>query len=106
VLSGDVSTAGRAEKERALAASVAADVKDAAIVNQLAVETPNQVNLRVKIAEVNRTALKALGFNWSGNWTNNRLDQSKFAFATQNPFTNQAITNQSLFQYGFAIPGN
>jgi len=106
VLNGAVSTAGRAEKARALAAAAAASVKNSVVVNQLAVETPNQVNLRVKIAEVNRTALKALGFNWSGNWTNNRLDQSKFAFATQNPFTNQAITNQSLFQYGFAIPGN
>ena len=67
VLSGDVSTAGRAEKARALAASVAnaTDIKGAVVVNQLAVNTPNQVNLRVKIAEVNRTALKALGFNWS-----------------------------------------
>jgi pilus assembly protein CpaC len=108
VLSGDVSTAGRAEKARALAASIAAatDVKNANVINQLAVDTPNQVNLRVKIAEVNRTALKALGFNWSGTWTNTRLDNSTFNFSTQNPFTNQSIINQNLFQYGFAIPGN
>src|SRR5271163_1536969 len=66
VLSGDVSTAGRAEKARALAASIASatDIKNANVINQLAVNTPNQVNLRVKIAEVNRTALKALGFNF------------------------------------------
>ena len=28
-----------------------------------AVATPNQVNLQVKVAEVNRTVLKSLGFN-------------------------------------------
>ena len=107
VLSGDVSTAGRAEKARSLAASIArgTDVKDAVVVNQLAVDTPNQVNLRVRIAEVNRTALKALGFNWSGTWSDSRLDHSTLNFATQNPFTNQAITNENTFTYGFAIPG-
>lgn len=103
VLSGDVSTAGRAEKARALAASIAhaTDVKDAVVVNQLAVDTPNQVNLRVKIAEVNRTALKALGFNWSGQ----NLGDSTFNFGTENPFTNQAISNANLFQYGFGLTG-
>lgn len=105
VLSGDVSTAGRAEKARALAAAVTSDIKNATVINQLSVDTPNQVNLRVKIAEVNRTALKALGFNWSGQWMNNRLDHSTLNFATENPFSNGAITNQNLFQYGFAIPG-
>jgi pilus assembly protein CpaC len=111
VLSGDVSTAGRAEKARSLAASVAGDVKDSAIVNQLSVDTPNQVNLRVKIAEVNRTALKALGFNWGapppgcgftpgvpcGNITN--------FLTTSNPLTNQSITNQNTIQYGIPLPG-
>src|SRR5580658_8160158 len=41
VLSGDVSTAGRAEKARSLAASVAGDIKESQVVNQLAVNTPN-----------------------------------------------------------------
>ncbi|MGA8399849.1 MAG: type II and III secretion system protein family protein [Stellaceae bacterium] len=103
VLSGDVSTAGRAEKARSLAASIArsTDVKDAVVVNQLAVDTPNQVNLRVRIAEVNRTALKALGFNWSGQ----NLGDSTFNFATENSFTNQAISAANLFQYGFGLTG-
>ena len=30
----------------------------------MAVATPNQVNIRVKVAEVNREVLKALGVNW------------------------------------------
>ncbi|HZK91693.1 MAG TPA: type II and III secretion system protein family protein, partial [Stellaceae bacterium] len=108
VLRGDVSTAGRAEKAQALAASVAADVKGN-VVNQLSVDTPNQVNLRVKIAEVNRTALKALGFNWGGagctggpgipcgNITN--------ALVTNNPFTNQNIITTNTIQYGLPLPG-
>lgn len=106
VLSGEVSTAGRAEKARALAAAAAADVKNSVVVNQLAVDTPNQINLRVKIAEVNRTALKALGFNWSASWANNRLDQSTLQALTNNPVTNQTITAQNTVQYGFALPGN
>jgi pilus assembly protein CpaC len=105
VLSGDVSTAERAQKARSLAAAAAGDVKNSEVVNQLSVDTPNQVSLHVKIAEVNRAVLKAIGFNWSGTWSNHRLDHSIFNFTTQNPFTNQNITNQSLFQYGFSIPG-
>jgi pilus assembly protein CpaC len=35
------------------------------IVNQIVVATPNQVNLRVRIAEVQRNVLKQLGINWS-----------------------------------------
>jgi pilus assembly protein CpaC len=105
VLNGDVSTAGRAEKARALAAAVTADIKNANVVNQLAVDTPNQINLRVKIAEVNRTALKALGFNWTGQWANNRLDHSSLIINTANPIVNQAITNANTFTYGFALPG-
>lgn len=106
VLSGAVSTAGRSEKARALAAAVAADSKGSVVVNQLAVDTPNQINLRVKIAEVNRTALKALGVNWSGNWLNRRLDHSAFQVATQNPVVDQAILDRNTAIYAFALPGN
>lgn len=38
--------------------------KDETVVNRLSVTSPTQVNLRVKIAEVKRSALKQLGFNW------------------------------------------
>jgi pilus assembly protein CpaC len=101
VLSGDVSTAGRAERARALAASIASatDVKNASIINQLSVNTPNQVNLRVRIAEVNRTALKALGFNFSKSSGN-------LLVATDNPFTNQAISNTNELAYSFGLPGS
>jgi pilus assembly protein CpaC len=119
VLSGDVSTAGRAEKARALAASVASatDVKNAVVVNQLAVSTPNQINLRVKIAEVNRTALKALGFNWAKSPQNCIAESgtaggiacgstSNLLTAIGNPLTNQSIGTQNTISYGIPIPGS
>lgn len=35
------------------------------IMNRIAISTPTQVNLRVKIAEMSRDTLKQLGFNWN-----------------------------------------
>ena len=118
VLNGDVSTAGHAEKARALATAIAnaTDVKNANVINQLAVNTPNQVNLRVKIAEVNRTALKALGFNFFKAPANCTATAgiggiacgttSNFLASTDNPITNQAISNTNQFAYGIPIPGS
>lgn len=113
VLSGDVSTEGRAEKARSLAASIAraTDIKNAVVVNQLAVDTPNQVNLRVRIAEVNRTALKALGFNWGTPAANCHAlpgvpcgSVTDF-LQTNNPITNQNISNTNTISYGIPLPG-
>jgi pilus assembly protein CpaC len=118
VLSGNVSSAGRSEKARALAASVAnaTDIKNAVVVNQLAVNTPNQVNLRVKIAEVNRTALKALGFNFFKQPDNCTAaggiggiacgSASNLLVGTGNPLTNQSISNTNEIAYGIPIPGS
>jgi pilus assembly protein CpaC len=64
VLSGVVSDAGRAEKVRALAASVAKQAKDGEVINRMTVATPNQVELRVRIAEVGLNVLNDLGVNW------------------------------------------
>ncbi|MFZ1989016.1 MAG: type II and III secretion system protein family protein [Alphaproteobacteria bacterium] len=36
------------------------------VINQVSLNTPNQVNLRVRIAEMNRNVAKQLGFNWNG----------------------------------------
>src|SRR5207302_461308 len=62
VLSGNVSTAGRAERLQTLAAAVASETKGS-VVNQMSVATLNQVTLQVKVAEVSRSVLKSLGFN-------------------------------------------
>jgi pilus assembly protein CpaC len=78
VLSGNVSSAGRAEKLRSIAASIASETKGN-VVNRMSVNTPNQVNIRVKVAEVNRQALKSLGVNWG------KLAGPHISFNTANP---------------------
>ena len=91
VLSGNVSTAGRAEKLQSLAAAIASETKGS-VVNRMAVATPNQVNLQLKVAEVNRTVLKSLGFNLT-------KPNGNITFQTQNPFTGGQITNTNIFNF-------
>jgi pilus assembly protein CpaC len=64
VLTGTVASAGQAEKAVALATAVADEVKGK-VVNRMSVATPNQVDLRVLIAEVDRSVLKEIGVDWS-----------------------------------------
>jgi pilus assembly protein CpaC len=87
VLSGNVSSAGRAERLRSIAASIASETKGN-VVNRMAINTPNQVNIRVKVAEVNRQVLKAVGINWQ-KLTGN------IQFQTDNPVTDTLILNQN-----------
>jgi len=65
VLSGVVSDAGKADKVRALAASIAGEVKGSQVINRMTVATPNQVNLQVRISEVDVNVLKNIGVNWT-----------------------------------------
>lgn len=62
VISGDVPSAEAAEDIFQLARTVIGE--DGLILNHMKVGTPNQVNLRVRIAEVSRETTKRLGFSW------------------------------------------
>src|SRR3954466_6197536 len=62
VLSGAVASNDAAEKVAAAAQRYAGE-KDV-VVNNLEVAGPAQVNLRVRVAEVQRSITKQLGFNW------------------------------------------
>ncbi|MDB5366084.1 MAG: hypothetical protein JWM77_2011 [Rhodospirillales bacterium] len=62
VLSGVVPDAAAAERARAAAARYIGDKEG--LVNQLQISGPQQVNLRVRVAEVSRQITKQLGFNW------------------------------------------
>lgn len=62
VIEGAVASAAAAEELRRLAAAVVG--KDQQVINRLTVEGPNQVNLRVRVAEVSREVTKEFGFNW------------------------------------------
>jgi pilus assembly protein CpaC len=93
VLSGIASDAGKADKVRALAASIAGEVKGSQVINRMTVATPNQVNLRVRVAEVNVTKLNEIGVNWTKAFTD---ATSSVAFLTTNPVTLMAETTNSL----------
>jgi pilus assembly protein CpaC len=62
VLTGTVPTADTAEKVRSAAAQFLAENEP--LSNQLRVMGALQVNLRVRIAEVSRSAIKQLGVTW------------------------------------------
>jgi pilus assembly protein CpaC len=90
VLNGVVSDAGKADKVRALASSIASEVKGAQVINRMTVATPNQVNLQVRIAEVNVTKLNEIGVNW-------QKIGSSLSFMTNNPVISMGeLTNQLI----------
>lgn len=62
ILSGAVETATEAENARRLAARFVGEGGE--VINRLALTAPNQVNLRVRIAEVSREVINQFGFNW------------------------------------------
>ncbi|MDB5449045.1 MAG: pilus assembly protein CpaC [Phenylobacterium sp.] len=67
VLTGKVASASEgADILRIAAQFVQGDEKDRAahLINRLTVEAPNQINLRVRVAEVSHQANEILGFNW------------------------------------------
>ncbi|MGC2523785.1 MAG: type II and III secretion system protein family protein, partial [Stellaceae bacterium] len=65
VLSGTVADAGQAEKVHTLALAASDQFKGTKVINRLSVATPNQVDLHVRFAEVDRTILKQIGVDWS-----------------------------------------
>lgn len=80
VLSGMVATGADSDTAQQLAAQLFEG--EPRVVNRLAVTAPNQINLRVRIAEVRRNVLKELGVNWT---TLTTLGDFAFAFMTANP---------------------
>jgi pilus assembly protein CpaC len=65
VLTGSVADAAQAERAVALANSIVGEVKGGQVINRMSIATPNQVDLRVLIAEVDKTVLKQIGVDWS-----------------------------------------
>jgi pilus assembly protein CpaC len=80
VLTGNVNSAVAAEEIKHLAGGFVTDDKQ--LVNRVTVDRPYQVNLRVRVAEVDRTVTKELGFNWD---TMLRSGGFVFGLATGNP---------------------
>lgn len=104
VLSGQVMTAADAENARNLAAKFVGS--EDAVINNLTVVGANQINLRVRIAEVSRDMLKSFGFNWDGLLTNGSIVFGAAignAVQTGGNFATRTAGN-SLF--GTITPGN
>ncbi len=80
VLSGSVNNPREAEEARRFAVGVAGKPEN--VVLNLAVMSPAQVQLRVRIAEVSRDVLKQFGINWDALF---RTGNFLFGIATGNP---------------------
>lgn len=63
ILSGRVGTIADSERLEAVVRQLAGET--VTVVNSLALETPAQVNLQVRIAEVSRSVSEDLGINWT-----------------------------------------
>ena len=68
VLEGTVFSAAESEDIRRLAARFVPDPKQ--LINSMRVDAPNQVNIRVRVAEMSRTVIKQFGFNWENFFGN------------------------------------
>ena len=96
VLTGTVASAAEGENAKSIAARFVPDQDH--ILNTMMVDAPNQVNLRVRICEVSRDVIKALGFNWDASATPGNF---QFGLATGNALTSsvngvtQLLTRQS-----------
>lgn len=95
VLSGNVATATDSENARRLAGRFIAKGED--VINQLHVTEPNQINLRVRIAEVSRQIINRFGFNWDTLYS-----QSNFliGLATFNPTLESSTLVTPTFNNG------
>jgi len=82
LLTGLVNSAREAEEARRIGERFLAE--NEALINQILVVGPNQVNLRVRIAEVSRSVLKKLGFNFDVLGT---VGNFAFGLATGGTFT-------------------
>ena len=90
VLDGTVGAASVAEDIRRVAERFAGSPE--AVINRLRVDAPNQVNLRVRVAEVSKGIDKQLGFNWS---ILGAIGSFSLGLATNNPFAT-GVTQQTL----------
>jgi pilus assembly protein CpaC len=103
VLSGTVYSSAEGDDVRRIAARFVKDGKQ--LINKMQVDAPNQVNLRVRVAEMNRGIVKQFGFNWQNVFNNGHFI---FGLATGVPTMVGALTGtQTLPNAGlnlFAIP--
>ncbi len=95
VLDGTVSSASTVEDIRRLAVEFSGAPEK--VITRIGVSAPNQVNLRVRVAEVSRDIDKQIGFNWNLASTGSLA----LGLMTANPLA--ATLTQNTFSIGGAI---
>jgi pilus assembly protein CpaC len=71
VLTGTAYSASDGDDIRNIAARFVKDPKQ--LVNKMSIDAPNQVNLRVRVAEVDRNIIKQFGINWENTFNNGSI---------------------------------
>ena len=100
VLTGVVTTASQAEDARSFASRLSGG--DANVINRIAVKGPNQVNLRIRVAEVQRTTLKRIGFNLDALLS---VGSFTFALATGNAVTTTGTVGDPITEVRRTVNG-
>jgi pilus assembly protein CpaC len=110
VLSGAAATAADADTVRSLALRYVPDAQH--LVNHISVDEPNQINLRVRVAEVSRSLVKSFGFNWASVGTPGRgliglqTGSGNYAAGTANASGVTEITPSSIATTAVTGAGN
>jgi pilus assembly protein CpaC len=98
VLDGAVATAAEAEDARRLTTRFLSQGEE--VIDHLAVTAANQVNLRVRVAEVSRSVVKQLGIDW-----NMAVSTAGFAFGMVTPaFASNMVKLGSVAQTATGFP--
>ena len=100
LLTGLVNTAGEAEQARRIGRRFLA--KEEELINQIGIVGPNQVNLRVRVAEVSRSVMKRLGFNFD---ILGSIGNIAFGLATGRPFLTGIGTGGGLADSSGVLSG-
>lgn len=101
VLSGFVSSPAAAEQARDLAARFVGD--PARVLNMVAIDTNEQVMLKVSIVEMQRNVSKQFGASWGGSYLQN--GSTSWGFDNLNPFSliGSALSNTAA-SYSYSGP--
>jgi pilus assembly protein CpaC len=94
VLGGTVYSAADGDSIQRIAKRFVPDQKQ--LINDLKVDAPNQVNLRVRVAEVSRNVVKELGINW-----NNLFKTGGFSFGLLTTLPGVTNATPSIGTFGY-----
>ncbi len=99
ILTGTAGTATDAESARRLAARFAGGGE---IINQIKLVAPNQVNLKVRVAEISREVVKELGFNWEAIFNDGRTFINAFTNFPVGVNSNEVFATTSTGNFDLA----